>query len=399
MDPARRDDPAILDRRLRRLFALAWAVASGFIPFFVLWLDDRGFSPSEIGLVLGASSLAAVAAAPFWSHSADRRAGTTRSLQRALIAASAATLVLAATGSALIAVIGAVALLSTSTAAVTPLTDALAVSMLGPARLHTYGAFRLWASVGWGVGAIAFGALFQLAGLGWMLPAYAAGLLVCALYVGRFPRVRPKATDASSRLGSFGDALAHVPRLPLYLLGLLIFGASQHAAWDYVPLRIESGGGGPFLVGIAAGVAAFVEIPFMRSSGSLMSRFGTRAVFAAGGAVYVGASLAWSVVTAPAAVTAVRIAVGVGFALTYVSIVVMTGTLVPERLRNTGQTLAQMCTTGLAPIVGSVVGGWVYQHVGPPELFLGSAVGLSVAIAIVWSATTGLPRGAPDRYQ
>lgn len=393
MKPARPDDIALLDARLRRLYALVWMVGSAEVPFFVLWLHGRGFSPSEIGLVLGASALAAVAAAPFWSHTADRRAGTTRTLQRALILAAAASLVLAATGSLLVVVIGAAAILSSATSAVTPLTDALAVSTLGPERLHTYGAFRLWASVGWGVGAIAFGALFQLAGLGWMLPVYAAGLVACALYIGLFPRIRPEPSRTDNRLGALGEALASVPHLPLYLLGLLVFGASQHAAWDYVPLRIESGGGGPFLVGIAAGVAAFVEIPFMRSSSTLMNRFGTRALFVVGGGVYVLASLAWSQVTEPAAVAAVRIAVGVGFALTYVSVVVMTGTLVPERLRNTGQTLAQMCTAGLAPIIGSMIGGWVYERIGPPQLFLGSAVGLLVAIAIVWAATMDLTDG------
>jgi PPP family 3-phenylpropionic acid transporter len=388
MEPA--PDAATLDLRLRRLYALAWFVASGFIPFFVLWLNGRGFTPTEIGLVLGASALASIAAAPFWSHAADRRAGTTRALQWALIAATMSTLILAVTGSVLAAVMAAVALLSASTSAVTPLTDALAVELLGPDRLHTYGAYRLWASVGWGVGAIALGALFQWAGLEWMIPVYAFGLGACAVYVGRFPKTRPAPQEGTSRFGSFGDALTHVPRLPLYLLGLLLFGAAQHASWDFVPLRIESGGGGPFLVGIAAGVSAFVEIPFMRSSSSLIGRFGTRRLFVAGGAVYVAASLAWSVVSAPAGVTAIRIAVGVGFGLVYVSVVVMTGTLVPDRLRNTGQTLAQMCTAALAPIIGSVIGGWVYQHVGPPQLFVGSAVGLVVAIAIVWVATSGL---------
>jgi PPP family 3-phenylpropionic acid transporter len=218
-------------------------------------------------------------------------------------------------------------------------------------------------------------------------------LALSAVYVGLFPKVRPERTHSETKLGAFGDALAHVPHLPLYLIGLLAFGAAQHAAWDYVPLRIESGGGGPFLVGIAAGVSAFIEIPFMRSSSTLIRRFGVRPLFVAGGAVYVLASLLWSLVTAPAAVTAVRIGVGVGFGLTYVSVVVITGTLVPQRLRNTGQTLAQMCTAGLAPILGSVIGGWVYEHVGPPQLFVGSAVGLAVAIVIVWTATAGL---APD---
>ena len=47
-------------------------------------------------------------------------------------------------------------------------------------------------------------------------------------------------------------------------------------------------------------------------------------------------------------------------------------------------------------MIGSVIGGWVYQYVGPPQLFVGSAVGLTVAIAIVWLATTGLAKDTPS---
>lgn len=394
MVPRALDRRAGDDRRLRRLFALVWTVFSAFLPFFVLWLRDRGFSPSQIGVVLAATALAAVAAAPFWSHAADRRAGTVRTLQVAFVAAGVVALALAVTGSALLAVAGVAAVLATAQSPQTPLIDALAVTRLGPSRLREYGSFRLWASVGWGVGAIAFGALFQASGLGLMLPVYAAGAVASALYVGCFPSARPAAQEAGSRLGSVGDALAHVPRLPLYLLGVFVLGASTHAAWDFVPLRIAAGGGGPMLVGVAAGVSAFVEIPFMRSSGSLLDRFGTRAVFVAGASVYVAASLAWAIVTAPLAVTVVRIAIGVGFGLTYVTFVVMTGTLVPERLRNTGQTLMQVCSQGLAPIVGSLAGGFVYQHVGPTQLFLGSAGGIVVGIGVVWTATRGLAESA-----
>ena len=75
----------------------------------------------------------------------------------------------------------------------------------------------------------------------------------------------------------------------------------------------------------------------------------------------------------------------------------MTGTFVPERLRNTGQTLLGVCTFGLAPIVGSLFGGIVYQHVGPTQLFLGSAAGIAVGTVIVWLATSGLAdRAEPD---
>jgi MFS transporter, PPP family, 3-phenylpropionic acid transporter len=392
------------DARLRRLYALVWIVHSAFLPFFVLWLRERGLSPSLIGLILAMNALASVLAAPFWSHAADRRIGTVATLQIAFLAAAFLAVGLAATGSALAAVAAVAAMLSAAQAPQTPLTDALAVTMLGPERLHGYGSFRLWASVGWGVGAIAFGALFEVAGLGWLLPLYALGLIAAALYVGRFRSPRPRAAGpaAGSRFGALGDALTHVPMFALFLVGVFVFGASTRAAWDFVPLRIVAGGGGPFLVGIAAGVSAFVEVPFMRSSGSLLDRFGVRAVFVAGGSVYVAASLAWAVVTAPLAVTAVRIALGVGFGLTYVTLVVMTGTLVPERLRNTGQTLLQVASWGLSPILGSLTGGFVYQHVGPRQLFLGSAAGIVAGMAIVWTATRRLggisspPRDTPE---
>ncbi len=58
----------MVDRRLRRLYALEGAVFSTFLPFFVLWLRDRGFSPSEIGVILSSSALAGVIAAPGVEH-------------------------------------------------------------------------------------------------------------------------------------------------------------------------------------------------------------------------------------------------------------------------------------------------------------------------------------------
>jgi MFS transporter, PPP family, 3-phenylpropionic acid transporter len=395
VDPGSRDRGVGTDRRLRRLFALAWMVFSTFLPFFVLWLSDRGLSPSRIGVVLAAVALAAVVAAPFWSHAADRRAGTVRTLQVAFVAACVLAIALALTGSMLLIIAAVAAALAAAQAPQTPLIDALAVSILGP-RLNEYGSFRLWASVGWGVGAIAFGMLFQWVGLGPMLPVYAAGVVVLAWYVGWFRAARPVLQRPSPAFGAFGDALTQVPRLPVYLLGVFVLGASTHAAWDFVPLQIAAGGKGPLLVGIAAGVSAFVEIPFMRSSGSLLDRFGSRRVFVAGASVYAAASVAWAFVTSPLAVSAIRIAIGIGFGLTYVTLVVITATLVPDRLRNTGQTLQQICSQGLAPIVGSLVGGFVYEHIGARQMFLGSALGIVASIAIVWVSTAKLPATATE---
>jgi PPP family 3-phenylpropionic acid transporter len=375
------------DSALRGAYALLGLVISAFVPFLTLVLRERGLSPDDIGIVLAVLSLSGVLAAPFWSHAADTRLGSVHTLQLACAAASVAGLALIATGSQLLVIAAVCAVLGAAQAPYTALTDSLALSLLGPGRVLEYGSFRLWQSVGWGVGCVAIGAVLTATDIELALPLYAGGVAIYAVYVARFGRRRPGgARRNGSRLGSVGEAIRTVDHLPLYLVGVLTFATSTHAAGDFVPLRIVTGGGDALLVGVAAGLSAFVEIPFMRSSGALTERFGLRAVFTAGAAVYAAASLAWSIFPGPLAVTIVRIAIGVGFALTYVSMVQMTAHLVPERLRNTGQALLQICTWGLAPMLGDAVGGVVYQHLGPPQLFVGSAVGIVVGIAVVWFA-------------
>jgi PPP family 3-phenylpropionic acid transporter len=182
-------------------------------------------------------------------------------------------------------------------------------------------------------------------------------------------------------------------------VGVLLVAAATQAAWAFVPLRIVSGGGDALLVGIAVGASAFVEIPIMRSSRSLVKRFGLLRVFTAGAGVYAAASAAWAILSEPVAVTLVRIGIGVGFGLTYVSLVLMTARLVPQRLRNTGQALLQICTWGLAPMIGGAVGGFVYEHVGPPQLFVGSAAGILLGVVVVWAAVRGEVPAGPDRTE
>jgi PPP family 3-phenylpropionic acid transporter len=382
------------DADLRVLHALVGVSGSALLPFYVLLLRGRGLEADSIGIVLAVTSLAGVAVTPFWSHAADTRLGTGHTLQLAAGASCLAALGLATTGSSILAIGAAAVFLGAAQGPQMAMSDALTLNQLGPVRFTEYGSFRLWASIGWALGAIAFGALFAAAGLGLVLPFYAAGVALLAIFVARFPRVRPVAEERVSRFGSVGDALRGPGVLP-FMAGVLVLSTATHAAWDFVPLRIASGGGGPFLVGLAAGVSAVFEIPLMRSTGSLVGRFGLRAVFAVGSAVYVLASLAWAVVTDPVAVSAVRASIGVGFGLVYVTLVLMTGRLVPDRVRNSGQALLSICTFGLAPVLGGAAGGFVYQHVGPPQLFAASAVGIVLGAVVVWAVTGDVDHRAP----
>ena len=161
-----------------------------------------------------------------------------------------------------------------------------------------------------------------------------------------------------------GDALRASPRLVPFLGGVFLVAVASSAAWSFVGLRIVGQGGGPFLVGLAAGLTAFIEIPVMQRSGALGRRFGLRAVFGAGALVYALVFLVWTFVRSPLVITLVASADGVAFALVYTGVVVIVGRLVPEHLGSTGQALAQTVNWNVAPIVGAALGGVVFA---PPR--------------------------------
>jgi PPP family 3-phenylpropionic acid transporter len=156
------------------------------------------------------------------------------------------------------------------------------------------------------------------------------------------------------------------------------------AAWQFLPLRIVGSGGGPFLVGVAGALGAGAEVPVMRSTSWLLARSSVRAVYVFGCISYVLVFATWSLVDDPIVVSLLGVIEGVGFALTYTSIVIVVGRLVPERLQATGQAARSMIVTGLAPIVGALGGGLVYGSLGPGALFAGSAGLVAAGAAIAW---------------
>lgn len=369
---------------VRVLFTLGGAAGAALLPFFSLYLRHHGLGAERIGLVLAATALAGAVATPFWSHLADTRLGAVRVLQLSSLGTGVFALALWASGSAWLTVVFVAAVMSAFSAPSTPLSDALAVGYLGPGRMTEYGLIRLWASLGWAIAVIAFGALFEGVGLTPVLPAYAAGTLAFGLWTTRLPAGAQMPVASESRLGALGDVLRTSPRLAPFLAAAFLVSLASSAAWAFFGLRVVGRGGGPFLVGLAAGLTAFVEIPVMRATSSLGRRFGLRAVYGAGALVYALVFASWTVIRDPLALALVASVDGIAFAFVYVGVVVIVGQLVPARLLATGQSLAQLFGWNVTPVIGASLGGIVFARLGAPALF-GAAAALCVAgAALVW---------------
>ena len=386
-----------LERRLRSLYAVAGMETAALLPFFALWMSGRGLTPDRIGYVVAAGSLAGVVAAPIWSSVADERLGGGRTLVISSLGAFLAALALIPTDSNVWAIGVGVVVWGAVAAPGTALADSLALAILGPARETEFGRVRRWASVGWAGAVVVFGAWFQSRGLSSMLPLYAALMLCYAAVASGLIAGAPPVTAADPQtggrprrpLGAVGDAFRASPRMLPFLAGLFLVSTANAAANTFLPLRIVAKGGGPLLIGISLGIGAVIEIPFFAAAPWLGERASQRALFAAGVAIWVVMFLDWSLTGNPTAVAAIRTLGGAGFGLIYAALVVITGRLVPEHLRNTGQALMWTVSWGLAPMVGNALGGLVYVHLGASVLFLVAGVFAAAGAVVVWTALSG----------
>ncbi len=171
-----------------RLFYAAYFAAMGLIlPFFPVYLAERGLDVVMIGVMTGLLAVAKVVSPPWIGHLADRRASGHSRLfivAASLLAALFAVAMGYATDVWWLAVV--VLLFGVLWAAILPLTDGLSVSV-SEAALADYGRLRVWGSIGFVAASLAGGVWLVDGNMG-QFPWWILGLmLTLALAARGFP--------------------------------------------------------------------------------------------------------------------------------------------------------------------------------------------------------------------
>jgi MFS transporter, PPP family, 3-phenylpropionic acid transporter len=380
-------------RDLNLTYVLVGATDATILPFIPLFLFERGFDASMIGVVLAAAALASFVAGPAWAYLADRSLGSERTVVIAGTLAAILALSLAAVNSTF--AIGAVTVgLWVVRAPVMSLFDAITLQRLGVDGRSGYARVRLWMSAGWAVSVVVAGGLYQVAGLRLIPLVYAPMGLLLALWVWRVlaqgaASVRIEAASPLPRrlrLGSMPVALVG------FLVSALLLFSAFAATNNFVTLRINVLGGGALLIGAAAAFQALTEIPTMAYTHVLMRFMSHRILWVAGVGVCVVVFGAWAFITDPLATALLKLVLGVGFALTYVASVLIADDVAPPGLRATAQSLVKAVSGGLAPTLGALGGGFVYGVIGPSAMFVTAAAVAAGAGVVALIALPGRDR-------
>jgi MFS transporter, PPP family, 3-phenylpropionic acid transporter len=365
------------------LYYFALLGALGFFwPFLSAHLSRLGMQPWEIGAISALYPLGTLVAPPLAGLFADllrARVWLLRSLSAATVLSFAAFVQFGQTRPALIV---AVALFSFFRAPLAPMADAAAVEH---ARRHggSYGAVRLWGSVGFLVAALAGGQLLDRRGSHSVMLAALAALAAAAVAVWALPATPPRrergALPAAGRLLAHGDFWL--------FLATVALGQLAHSAYDsFFSLHLARLGWGGGSIGLAWAVGVVAEIGLLAGSGRLIARFGAARLLAVAFGVGCLRWLLLAQVRDPGLILALQPLHAVTFAVYYVAGV----TLAREQASAETQTAAQglfAAAVALGGVLGMPLAGRLFERLGARAMFATAAVaaGMACACAVVWA--------------
>ncbi|EJL47721.1 putative transporter YwbF [Brevibacillus agri] len=367
---------AILSLRAYNFFY--FSLLSIFISFLPVYLTYRGITPAQIGVLIGAGSFIGILSQPFWGMMSDRYKTIRRIILLTLGLSIAAGVLLFTSASffALFLLVGAMYFFLLPT---DPLTESLNYRI---AELHgtSFGSIRTFGAVGYATASLFIGWTLDRLGMGqlvWLFVGYGVFAYACALVMQDAP--------ASSKSLSWQELKQFFlyPQTQRFFL-LVLIAATPHRTNDsFLGVYVQSLGGTTGDVGQAWFLAAVSEVAFFAISARLLARWSELRLIMLASALYAIRYVLCAIAPSAEWVVYLQLTQGVTFVLFYTATIQYLYKIIPEEWKATGQTVLAVLFFGISGIIGSLVGGWLFQQGGGAALYW--AMGICSAAAFVYS--------------
>ncbi|SDI61211.1 MFS transporter [Paenibacillus naphthalenovorans] len=369
-------------RMLRGLNFSYYATSAVLMPFLPIYFEGRGYSSSQIGLLMMIGPFVSIFAQPIWGYLSDRY----QTLKLIIFGLWGMTLlssvgIFTTTGYSFALLF--MLLLYFFMLSSVPLLDTLTIKSAVQAGA-SYGSIRLWGSIGFTLLAVSSGFILQaLGGLQnipylywsiWMLP------LVLLLFLkderSPAPRVSFRSFTSMFRNGHF-----------LWFLLLVFILTVPHRMNDVMfVLYLKDLGATNAMAGWAWALAAFSEIPTFALLSRYMHKFHELALLGIVAILYTLRWLAYGWITDPLMLMVLQVTHSITFAVFWIVAVQYAVRLVPPELQSTGQSMLSMVFLGLAGITGGFVGGWIKDEWSGAGMYMFGA-GMTCIAAILLLGT------------
>lgn len=366
--------------RLSGYYFFFYAVLGLMLPYFSLWLADRGQSAAQIGLILAAHGATRVILPPLWGQWADISGKRLQLIQWASLG-SACGFALLPWGESFWPILGAVLLFSLFWNATMPQFEAYTLGTLSREG-GDYSRVRLWGSVGFVFAVLGGGAGFESLGINafpWVVTAVILLLAWVAFVLPAEPRPQSQGHDAP---------LAEVLRRPVVMAlfaACLLHQFSFAPFYGFFSLYLEQHQWSKGAIGFFWAFGVICEVAVFVWTGALLRRFGLRWIFLA---AMLSTVLRWAslehVADSALGLLLVQALHLSSFGLYHACAVNFIHREFGAGLQGRGQALHVSLSFGLGGAMGSAVAGGLWEWAGPEVVFRMAAVAAALATVVAW---------------
>jgi PPP family 3-phenylpropionic acid transporter len=378
------DGPPPIDARLGMLFAAYFAVVGVMATYLPLYLEARGLSAWQIGLVLAMAQAMRLAGPNLWGWLADHRAHRIGVLRWTAVAACLSFAGLFIPGGFML-VFAVLLLFNLFMTAQMPVGEAITSAYLrteraAPHAARLYGRLRACGSLGFIALALLAGPLFDAVGIDWH-PVLGMALLALVVIAAFRVRDHRLAEPPHARV-SVRQRMAE-PRVRWFFGSVALMVFAHGALYTYLSLYLAQLGYSKTAIGALWVVGVLVEIVFFYTQGRFFRRFGA---FALMNAAFLIAALRFALIAEFAQLWLVLVIAqlmhAATFAVHHSAAILTVQQWFPGAAAGRGQAMYVSIGYGLGGTAGSLVAAGLWSALGPSAAFWSS----SAAALLGWWA-------------
>jgi PPP family 3-phenylpropionic acid transporter len=367
--------------RLSTFYFFYFAALGALVPFWGLYLKDRGFSPLEIGQLMAILMATKVVAPNVWGAIADQT-GTRMPIVRLAALLSAVTFagIFVADGFWVIALV--TVLFGFFWNASLPQMEAVTFNHLG-VRMRRYATIRLWGSIGFILAVLALGAVVEDWGTA-VVPRLVLGLYL-GIWVSSLAVPERGAVVHPQDEGGSVLALLRCPEIAAFLASCFLMQASHGAYYAFYSIHLTEAGYSSGAVGALWAWGVVVEVAVFVGMQRLLEGFGARRVLLASLALAV---LRWLLIGGFVHSLGVQIFAqslhAATFGAFHASAIHLVHHYFTGRTQGRGQALYNSLGFGAGGAVGSLGSGLLWSGAGAVVTFGVAAVAAAFAWLAAW---------------
>ncbi len=367
-----------------RLSAFYWClflIIGVYLPFWPVWLENRGMTAAEIGILLAVGTWVKVFANPLVGHVVDQRGDRRRPMiVLAGLALAFVILFSAADGFWPLLIIS--GLFGFALSSLFPLSDNLTVRVANEWSLQ-YGRIRLWGSISFVVAAMVGGRILEGRPEGWVLALVVAAVALTWVSTFFLPDARWP-TERSGKAPSL--KLLTNPVFLLFLASASLIQSSHAVYYGFATLYWRAVGHSETVIGWLWAEGVIAEIVLFIFGAALLARLGPIWLLTLAGVL---GTLRWGVTGMTADLMPLLLVQAIHaftFGATHLAAVHFIAQAAPPNLSASAQSIYSALGTGVGFGITLPLAGYLYAHFGGAAFHFMAAMTAVGALCAVFLA-------------